>query len=134
MSPANGHAQKDPTPASGPLATMLAPGVQRIGGSAGSAVSSFADRMAGNEHHKRKAAGAWPNGSIRNGHRVPYAHNASTQTARNARREAMSFFGKSQTRKRTMRKMKETSRTMRVPTMKEDDGGYSVRVCRLCQW
>jgi hypothetical protein len=30
----------------------------------------------------------------------------------------MSFFGKSQTRKRTMRKMKETSRTMRVTTMK----------------
>jgi hypothetical protein len=35
-----------------------------------------------------------------------------------ARREAMSFFGKSQTRKRTMRKMKETSRTMKVTTMK----------------
>jgi hypothetical protein len=30
----------------------------------------------------------------------------------------MSFFGKSQTRKRTMRKMKETSRTMRVKAMK----------------
>jgi len=30
----------------------------------------------------------------------------------------MSFFGKSQTRKRTMRKMKETSRTMRVTTRK----------------
>jgi hypothetical protein len=30
----------------------------------------------------------------------------------------MSFFGKSQTRKRTMRKMKETLRTMRVTTMK----------------
>jgi hypothetical protein len=30
----------------------------------------------------------------------------------------MSFFGKSQTRKRTMRKTKETSRTMRVTTMK----------------
>jgi hypothetical protein len=29
----------------------------------------------------------------------------------------MSFFGKSQTRKTTMRKMKETSRTMRVMTM-----------------
>jgi hypothetical protein len=30
----------------------------------------------------------------------------------------MSFFGKSPMRKRTMRKMKETSRTMRVTTMK----------------
>jgi hypothetical protein len=30
----------------------------------------------------------------------------------------MSFFGKSQTRKRTMRMMKETSRTMRVTTRK----------------
>jgi hypothetical protein len=30
----------------------------------------------------------------------------------------MSFFGKSQTGQTTMRKMKETSRTMRVTTMK----------------
>jgi hypothetical protein len=30
----------------------------------------------------------------------------------------MSFFGKSQTRERTMRKMKETSRTMKVTMMK----------------
>jgi hypothetical protein len=30
----------------------------------------------------------------------------------------MSFFGKSQTRKRTMRKMKETPRTMKVTMMK----------------
>jgi hypothetical protein len=30
----------------------------------------------------------------------------------------MSFFGKSQTRKRKMRKMKETSRMMRATTMK----------------
>lgn len=33
-------------------------------------------------------------------------------------REAMSFFGKNQTRKRTIRKMEETSRTVRVRTMK----------------
>jgi hypothetical protein len=31
----------------------------------------------------------------------------------------MSFYGKSQTRKRTKRKMKETSRTMRVTTMRK---------------
>jgi len=30
MSPANGYAQKDPTPASGPLPAMLAPGVSPI--------------------------------------------------------------------------------------------------------
>ena len=32
------------------------------------------------------------------------------QTVRTARREAMSFFEKSQTRKRTMRKMKATAK------------------------
>jgi hypothetical protein len=30
MSPANGHAQKDPTPASGPPPVMLAPGILPI--------------------------------------------------------------------------------------------------------
>jgi hypothetical protein len=51
----------------------------------------------------------------------------------------MSFFGKSQTRKRTMRKMKETEDEGNVTDDEgdddeEDDGGYSVQVCRLCQW
>jgi hypothetical protein len=49
----------------------------------------------------------------------------------------MSFFGKSQTRKRTMR----TMRTMEGNATddegdddEEDGGGYSVQPCRLCQW
>jgi hypothetical protein len=44
----------------------------------------------------------------------------------------MSFSGKSQTRKRTMSKMKEASRTMRVTTMKRmteaTQCGWAVRV------
>jgi hypothetical protein len=43
----------------------------------------------------------------------------------------MSFFGKSQTRKRTMRKMKETSRTMKVTTMKRMTEAIRYR-CTVC--
>jgi hypothetical protein len=47
----------------------------------------------------------------------------------------MSFFGKSQTRKRAMRKMKERNVTDdEGDDDEEDDGGYSVRVGRLCPW
>jgi hypothetical protein len=43
----------------------------------------------------------------------------------------MSFFGKSQTRKRTMRKMKETSQTMKVTTMKRMTEAIRCR-CTVC--
>jgi hypothetical protein len=46
----------------------------------------------------------------------------------------MSFFGKSQTRKRTMRKMRGNVTDDEGDDDEEDDGGYSVQVCRLCQW
>jgi len=43
----------------------------------------------------------------------------------------MSFFGKSQTRKMTMRKMKETSRTMKVTMMKRMAEATRCR-CAVC--
>jgi hypothetical protein len=43
----------------------------------------------------------------------------------------MSFFGKSQTRKRTMRKMKETSRTMKVTMMERMAEAIRCR-CAVC--
>ena len=60
-----------------------------------------------------------------------YAHNASTQAIRIARREAMSFSGKSQTRKRTMRKRMETSRTMKV-TMRKRMAEATPCRCAIC--
>ena len=51
-----------------------------------------------------------------------------------ARREAMSFFGKSQTRKRTDEEDEGNVTDAEGDDDEEGGGGHSVQVCRLCQW
>ena len=63
-----------------------------------------------------------------------YARNASAQTVRTARREAMSFFGKSQYEEEDEEEDEGNVADDEGDDDEEDERGNSMQVYRFCRW